>query len=178
MIKGKKGLTSGLFVILIFMFLFGLFSLFSAKMWNEYNDNIQAAPNSTISQDVKDDINDLGVFFSWGDYLFVIFFVALLVSYLISAVTIPTRQTIFFLIFVVFVVLVTVLAMVFSNSWEFILSGDVFTAEIESFKFTTFFMKYFPFFTAGIGLFGGVLFFARKFIFQRETDEGGVMIGR
>lgn len=170
--KGKKGLASGILVIMIVMFLSAFTSLLALAMANEFYDVIDNVDNETISQDVKDQIVDNTGFMFWGDKLFVMLFVVLLVSYLISSATLEVQRPIMLLLFFGMLVLTTVLAMWLSNSWTYVLQDPLLSAAVENLKFTDYFMRYLPFITFIIGIGGAVIFYGRKTTSFSEGSGG------
>lgn len=164
MSKNKKGLASGILVIMIVMFLSAFMSLVALVMANEFTDTLNEISNETISQDTKDKIVDNTGFMFWGDKLFVMLFIVLLVSYLISSSTLEVQRPVFLLLFFGMLVITTVLAMWLSNSWTYVLQDPLLAKAAENMKFTDYFMTYLPFITFIIGIFGAVIFYGRKTI--------------
>ena len=160
----KKGLVSGLVILTIVLFIFGLFSVLSLKMWNDTNEILQTQSNETISQGVKDKINEFTPVMKWSDKLFVMFFIVLLISYIISSISVPVEKPVFFIIFMGFLVFFTGLSMILSNTWAFIMSDANFNSLVSDFQFTNFFMVNYPVIVFFIGVIGGILFYGRKFV--------------
>lgn len=160
--KGKKGLASGIIAVIVVLFLFGLFSLIAITGWNEFNSTIQGLDNATVSQDVKDNIDGLGDFTGWADKLFIMVFVALLIGYMVTSFTVSTDKTIFIVLFFIFLIFSSIIAMIFSNGWAYLISNANFVTAASELPFTTWFMTYLPIITFFMGLIGGVIFYARK----------------
>lgn len=158
----KKGLASGIIAIALLMFIFAFSSIISITMWIEVNDNIQNLDNTTVPQDVKDKIDDLTSKILWADKLFVLFFVLLLIAYLISASTIPVDKPIFLIVFMFLLIFTTIISMVLSNSWKYLIEHPNFIASAQELPFTTWFMQYLPIIVFFIGLLGALIFYNRQ----------------
>ncbi len=160
--RGKKGLASGIIAVIVVLFLFGLFSLLAITGWNQFNNTIQGLENSTVSQEVKDNIDELGDFTGWADRLFILVFVALLVGYIVTSFTLTTDKTIFIVLFFIFLIFSSIIAMIFSNGWAYLIANANFVSAASELPFTTWFMTYLPLITFFMGLIGGIIFYARK----------------
>ncbi|MCK4522457.1 MAG: hypothetical protein KAU20_07830 [Nanoarchaeota archaeon] len=161
--KNKKGnLAIETIMIMLALFIFALCSILSITAWNVFDDSIQNMDNETVSQDVKDQISGLGYLVLWGDKLFVIFFVILLISYIIASVTLPIEKPIYLIIFLVILVFITIVAMILSNSWAYLIENPNLIAAAGELKFTDFFMTYLPIIMFIIGIIGALLFYTRK----------------
>ncbi len=171
MFRGKKGLATGIIAIMVVMFISAFMSLIALVMANEFTETINAVPNETISQDVKDTIADNTGFMFWGDKVFVMLFIVLLISYLISSATLEVQKPIFLLLFFGVLILTTVLAMWLSNSWTYILQDPLLSAAAENLKFTDYFMQYLPIITFIIGICGAVIFYGRTTGFSKGGGE-------
>lgn len=158
----KKGLSSGIVLFTLLMFIFALGSLFSLTLWNQFNNTIQSMDNETIGQNVKDQIQDLGSRLLWADKLFVFFYVALLVSYLISASSMNTDDPTFIIVFIGVLIFVTIMAMFISNAWAYLIENPNFVSAASNLSFTNYVMKYYPIITFIVGVVGAVIFYARK----------------
>jgi len=164
----KKGLATGLLVIVIFMFVFALMSLLSITLFDEFNGSIQNMDNETISPAVKAKIELLRDKMLWGDKLFAFFFVALLIAYLISSVTITTENPEYLFIFFILILLTSLLCMVFSNTWAFMIEQPNFVVAATELSFTNYILSYYPIFMFLTGILGAGLFYARK-----KSGNGG-----
>lgn len=160
--KNKKGLASGILVIMIVMFISAFCSLLALVMANQFTETMNGISNETISQEVKDKIVDNTGFMFWGDKLFVMLFIVLLVSYLISSSTLEVQRPIMLLLFFGMLILTTFLAMWLSNSWTYVLQDPLLKAASENLKFTDYFMRYLPFIVFIVGIAGAVIFYGRK----------------
>jgi hypothetical protein len=168
MFKNKKGLASGILAIIIVMFIFALCSLIALKGWNEFNDSIQSISDDIIEPDIKQNIDNLSYIFDWGDKVFVMLFIALLISYLISSVTLPAEKPIFFLIFIGVLIITCILAMGISNMWDVLGNIDILQEEAATMTFTNWFMGLLPFITLFVGIAGGIIFYSKP-----KTDDAG-----
>lgn len=166
----KKGLMLGLFALMIVLFIASIFSLMALYGWNTFNDAIQDTDNESIAPDVKEDIDNLSWLVNWNDKIFVLIFIVLMVSYLISSVTVPVDRPIFYIIFVFVLILFTTLAMFISNTWQYIISQPDFINAASQLSFTDWIMNYFPYVVFFIGISGGLLFYIRS----RTQSTGGV----
>lgn len=176
LIKNKKGLASGILVIMIVMFLSAFMSLISLTMANEFLDTIDNVSNDTIAQETKDLIRDSTGFMFWGDKLFVMLFMVLLIAYLISSMTLEVNQPLFFILFCFVLVITTILAMWLSNAWTYVLQDEILAAAATNLKFTDYFMRYLPIITFIIGICGAVIFYARGKT-EFSTGSGGATDG-
>lgn len=167
--KNKKGLASGIIVILVVMFLSAFMSIIALVMANKFTETINNVSNETISQYTKDLIVENTGFMFWGDKLFVMLFIVLLIAYLISSMTLEVQQPLFFVLFAFVLILTTVLAMWLSNAWTYILQDPLLAAAATNLKFTDYFMTYLPIITFIIGICGAVIFYARG---QTEFTTG------
>jgi uncharacterized membrane protein len=172
MSKNKKGLASGLLALIVLMFMFGLSSLLAITMWTEFDNSIQNMDNSTVAPEVKEAIHDLGSKMLWGDKLFAFLFVAMLIAYIISSVTIPTDAPEYLFVFIIFLILVSVLCMIFSNTWAYMIEQPNFVEAAVELPFTNYVMNYYPIFAFIIGVLGAGLFFAR-----RKTGDNSFAFG-
>lgn len=168
----KKGLVTGLFVLIVFLFLFAFTSMIAYVAWQEVNTTIQNTPNSTINQPTKDKITTLTVWFTWADPLFVWLFIVLILSYLVSATTTPTQSPFFFIVFCILLVVTTIIAMIFSNAWQFVFEHPSFVTAAGEFYFTNFFMTYFPFINFFVGIGGALLFYGRTRVESKNLGGG------
>ena len=159
--KNKKGLASGILVIMIVMFLSAFMSLISLVMADQFLNTINAVSNETIAQETKDLITANTGFMFWGDKLFVMLFMVLLVAYIISSMTLEINQPLFFLLFCFVLVLTTILSMWLSNAWTYVLQDPLLAEAATNLKFTDYFMRYLPIITFIIGICGAVIFYAR-----------------
>lgn len=169
----KKGLATGIIALTIFIFIFAITSLFALKMWNETNEVIQNLDNETVPQNVKDKIDALTSKMEWGDKLFMLFFVLLLASYIISSVTIPVDRPIFFFIFIIVLIFTTIIAMFLSNSWQYLIDSTIFANEVGSLTLTSFVMRYLPIISFVIGIVGAILFYSRNFLNPQTGQTDG-----
>jgi hypothetical protein len=162
----NKGLTNSLVAVTIVLFTFALLFIFARAVWTPFNTQIQNLDSSIADNITKDKIDDLGIYLTWGDKLFTIFLVVLLVAYLVTSFTLPAQNSWMFLLFIGFLVLITFLAMVLSNSWTYMLSDPVFSAYSGDVPVTDYVLRHFPVFIFLVGIVGGVIFYSR-------SNEGG-----
>ena len=167
---GKKGLATGIIALVLFMFVFALMSLLALTLWDNFEAGINSIDNSTIDQTVKDQIHTLRSKLLWGDTLFVFMFIALLISYLISSVTIPTDNPEYLFVFMILLILTCVVAMIISNSWAYMIAQPDFVTAATELPFTTYFIKYYPIFTFLIGVIGAAIFYGRR---NKESSSFG-----
>src|SRR6056297_1690678 len=122
----NKGLANGLIAIMILLFVFGFISVLVIKIHSEWSGAINDLDESVASDETKLLIsqNTQGIFLL--DKLFTIFLIVLLISYLVTSFTLPTKNAWFFLLFIGFLIIITVVAMVLSNSWTYMLSNPFF----------------------------------------------------
>lgn len=175
--KGKRALASGILVIMIVMFFAAFASVISLVMANEFTKTINSQSNETIPQDVKDAIASNTQFMNWGDKLFVMLFIVLLLTYIISSMTIEVNQPIFLFLFMGILVFVCFLAMWLSNSWEWIMQDADIALAAKDLKFTDHFMRNLPIITFIIGIMGAVLFYGRKAADFSSGGSGGDISG-
>ncbi len=166
----KKALTSGILIIMIVMFISAFTSLLALVMASQFTETIDNIPNETVSQEVKDKIVDNTGFMFWGDKIFVMLFVVLLLAYLISSMTLPVQRPIFLLLFFFMLIFTTILAMWLSNSWTYILQDPLLAQAATHLKFTDHFMKNLPIITFVIGVMGAAIFYGRQ---QTSFSSGG-----
>jgi glucan phosphoethanolaminetransferase (alkaline phosphatase superfamily) len=168
MFNNKKGLATGLIALILVMFVFALFSLLSITLWDQFETTIGSIDNETIGQNVKDQIGELRSKILWGDKLFVFTFVAMLIAFLISSVTIPTDAPEYLFVFAIILILTSVMAMVMSNTWAYMIEQPNFVSAALELPFTNYFIKYYPIYTFLTGILGAGLFYGRK-----KFDGGG-----
>jgi len=178
--KSKRGLANGIMTVMIVLFLFGLFSLLAITGWNQVFNTIDSLDNATVSQDVKDKIDDLGGFTGWADKLFILVFIALLVGYMVTSFTLSSDKTVYIVFFFLFLILSSIVAMILSNGWAYLINNVNLIAAAGELPFTTWFLTYLPVITFFMGLIGGVIFYARKQTaapsgnsFNVDFEEGG-----
>jgi hypothetical protein len=173
--NNKKGLATGLIALMLVLFVMALSNLAALYMWNTTNAQLQNMSNDSISQDVKDKIDDkVTPFMSWGDKLFVILFIILLLGYIITSVTLPVDRPIFLFVFFFILIFITIIAMIISNSWAYLIENPNLVSAASSLKFTDWFMKYLPMIVFFTGIVGGILFYGRK---QKSFEGGGNISG-
>lgn len=172
----KKGLATGIVVLMIGLFIFAVISLFTMTLWNQFNDVIQSADNSSILPESKENIDELGAYMLWNDKIFVILFIVMLVAYLISSVTLPVDLPIFLILFFFVLVILTVLAMLLSNLWAVFIENPFLALSLDDLKFTDYFMRFLPMITFFTGLLGAVLFYSRSSS-GGESQGGGNVRG-
>jgi len=133
-------------------------------------------PEDFVDNSTKQEIHDLEVYLLWTDQIFILLYIVLLAGYLISAVTITVDRPIFMIVFGFVLVVITVLSMVLSNAWAFMISQPNFFEAAQDLGFMSFVMRYFPVITFFIGIIGGLLFYSRAKVFtsgesRRDTFE-------
>jgi hypothetical protein len=162
-----------LYVVIIFtMFFFAISSVISITGWNKVTESINNIDNETIQQDVKDKINNLDFITSWADKLFVISFIVMLLIYIGTASLATTDNPIIVFLLLGLNVLVTIISMVLSNAWTWIIGNTNFSNAAQYLDVTGFFMRYFPIITFFVGFLGIIIFYARKKI-SFQTTSGG-----
>ena len=167
---GKKGLATGIIALILLMFIFALTSLLSLTLWDHFETGVNFIGNETIPQNVKDQIHDLRSKMLWGDTLFVFMFIALLISFLISATTIPTDSPEYLFVFMIILIMTCVMAMIMSNTWAYMIAQPDFITAATELPFTTYFIKYYPIFTFLIGVIGAAIFYGRR---NKESSSFG-----
>lgn len=172
--KGRKGLASGIIVIMAVMFTAAFLSILAVIMATQFENTINAVPNESISQDIKDQIAQNTTFMDWGDKLFVMLFLVLLLTYIISSITIPVQHPLYLVLFMVLLIFVCFIAMWLSNSWVYIMQDPLISSAAEQLKFTDYFMRYLPIITFIIGVMGAVIFYGRK---RTQFSSGGDISG-
>lgn len=172
--KNKKGLATGILVLMIVMFLSAFMSILALAMANQFTTTLNSVDNETISQTVKDQIVNNTGFMFWGDKIFVMLFVVLIISYIITSATLEVQRPIYLLLFFGMLVFTTLLAMWLSNSWVYILQEPTLAAAAQNLKFTDYFMRYLPFITFIAGIMGAVIFYGRK---TTSFTQGGETSG-
>lgn len=158
----NKGLTNSLVAIIVVLFVFGLSSLLAVTIWTPFNKVVQDMDSSMTDNSTKERVDGLTKYIDWGDKLFTFLLIALLIAYLITSFTLPAQNAWLFLIFIGFLVLVTLLAMLLSNSWTYILSDPGFSSYAGHVPITDYVLRHFPVFTFLIGIVGGVIFYSRS----------------
>lgn len=160
--NNKKGLASGLIAFISVLLSFAIITIVVIVVWTNYNSNIQDMDESIVSNITKQDISELTLFVSWGDELFMWLFIALLISYMISAATIPPSQPVYFLLFMAFLAVIVLTTMILSNAWVVISNQPEFVTAVGTLPITNYILTYFPTITFFVGLIGAVIFFTRK----------------
>lgn len=170
--KHKKGLVGGLIAVMLVLFLFAVMSLVYLTMWNNYNGVIQDMPEDFVDNSTKQEIDDLSIYLLWTDNIFVLLYIVLVAAYLISSVTLPVDRPILMIVFAFSLILITILAMLFSNAWSYMISQPNFIEAAEELGFMTFVLRYFPVITFFIGVTGGLLFYSRSRVFTAQENRG------
>lgn len=143
-------------------------SLISLAGWKQVDSIFQNADNDTIAPHVKAEISELSGFMGWGDNIFVLFFIALLIGFMVTSFSISTDKTIYIALYLVFLIFTSIIAMIVSNGWSYLIANPNLAAAAAELPFTTWFLTYLPIITFFMGLIGGVIFYARK----RENPTG------
>jgi len=164
----KKGLANGLIAFVLVLFIFSIAGLFAFKVWDGFTTQINSASNDTISQYDKDRINSLDSYIGWTPKLFVTLFIVLMIGYIITSATLPVSNEVYLLVFIGFLILITFVAMLLSNTWEFMIQQPNMIAELTNLKAIDYVMNYFPVITFLTGVIGAVIFYTRK-----ATGMGG-----
>jgi len=167
--KNKKGLASGIIAIMAVMFTSAFLSVIALVMADQFTQVINSQSNETIPQDVKDKIAENTQFMNWGDKLFVMMFVVLLLTYIISSMTLPVMRPIFLLLFMGLLIFVCFIAMWLSNAWVYIMQEGFIATAAQSLPFTDYFMRNLPVITFIIGIMGAAIFYGRK---QEDFSSG------
>ena len=157
----NKGLYRGTLAVIIVLFMFAILSTFGLVLWDGVNNAFQNLDEDIADNETKQKIDDLTTYMLWSDTLFIWFFIAILISYLISASVSPVDRPVFILIFLGMLIFVTMLAMIFSNAWNTMTSIDVLSGALEDLTFTDWVMRFFPVITFVIGIIGGIIFYSR-----------------
>jgi len=168
----KKGLASGLLALMLVLFVVALASLFTVKIWGEFTGAINDVDNSTISPDVKADIEGLTMYINWADKIFVTLFIVLLIGYIVTSATLPVSQEVWLLFFIGFLIMATFFAMILSNTWAFMILQPDLVSALSELKAIDYVMSYFPAIVLLIGVIGAVIFYTRK-----STGSGGGSAG-
>ena len=169
----NKGLTNSLLTIFVLLFSFAFVSVLVLAVHGEWSDLINGLPSDVASEHVKDQIidNTKGIFLL--DTFFVIFIVVLIIAYLITSFTLPTQNAWFFLLFAGFLIIVTIAAMIFSNSWSYIISDPFFSSAVGDVPITDYVLRHFPLFVFFTGVIGGVIFYSRSREDSFSGNSGG-----
>ena len=173
----SKGLAQSLIAITVVLFVFAFLFIVVKAVWTPFNANIQSLDSSVADNETKAKIDGLTSYINWGDKLFTFFLVALLVAYIITSFTLPAQNSWLFLLFVGFLVLVTLLAMILSNSWTYMLSDPIFSSYAADVGVTDYVLRHFPVFVFLVGLVGGVIFYSRSREDSGFIDQGGMSGG-
>lgn len=172
----RKGLASGLLAVMFLLFTLAFFSLLGLTMWNQVNSTFQSMDNETISPAIKEKINNLSFVMNWGDKIFVLVFLALFIGFIITSFTMPTNDTVFFIIYMLFLVFISIIAMILSNGWHYLVNNPNFMTAASSLTFTNWFMSYQPIVVFVTGILGGLIFYSRKNS-NPSVGVGGVDFG-
>lgn len=167
MIHNKKGLLNGMIAFMFVLFFMAVLSIIATSMWTKTNAVFQGLDSSIASNETKTKINNAGEIMYYGDYFFLYTFIALLIGYLITASVSNIANPIYVIIFLATLIILTLIAMILSNSWTYILSNPN-ISEQENYKYTDFIMTYFPIITFFIAIIGLVIYFTR-----RNRGDGG-----
>jgi len=170
----KKGLATGIIVITAVLFLVAMSGLVSITMWSHFNTAVQAQDNETISQEVKDQIDDLSYIVLWSDKLFLFTVVALVIGFLISATTIPADQPLYLILYAGILLILTFVAMILSNGWTYLANNPNFVGALADMTLTEYIMKYYPVVIFFTGIAGGLIFYGRR---QNDITVGGKIDG-
>lgn len=163
----KGGITGFLIIMILALFTIAFSSLLANTMWNTANDEIQSLPNETVSQEIKDEINELTTLEDISDKAFVITFVLLLIAYIFVAALSETENKIFFLLSVILLIILTILAMILSNAWQYLVENPTLSSAAADLTFTGFFMRFFPLIVFLVGIIGAIIYYGR-------THSGGM----
>jgi len=175
----NKGLAYSLFVIIGLLFLFGICALVGLTGWFLVNDTVQNMDNETVRPDVKVKINEYTDVMLWSDKIFIMFFVALIIGFMVTSFTISTDNTIYIILYFIFLVFISLFSMVISNGWHYLINNPNFIDAAAELSFTNYVFKYMPIIVFMMGLIGGVLFYARKkksdssYNVDYPSNEGG-----
>jgi len=176
-LRARKGNIVSIIFIMAIMFIVGLMGLLSITMWNNFNNIVQNVDNESIPQNVKDQIDDLDIVSKFADKLFTLIFVVVLILYLIIAAISPRDKPIFFIFFAILLIFGTVVCMIFSNTWAFLIEQDVFSAAALDLPFTDFFMRFYPVIMLIIGVLGAILYYSRSSDTLDAGSGGGDKFG-
>jgi len=171
----KKGMLAGIIALLIVVFMVAISFLVSLQFWIEIEEVMLNTTDSAISQSAKDNIELIRpAVFGPFDYFFAFLLVALLISYIVTSVTLPTDRPVFLIIFLGFLVIITIIAMFLSNGWAYIAEHPNFVDAIDELSITDWFMRYLPYVVFFTGISGAVLFYSRK---SQDFTGGGDKFG-
>lgn len=169
LLTNNKGLIGGLIAFMSVIFFMAVISIIATQMWTQTNQAFQNLDNNTASPEVKAKISHYGQIMYYGDYFIIYTFIALFIGYLITSAVSNTSNPIFLLIFLGVLIFVTLVAMMLSNAWKFMLSQD-FITEQENYKLTDFILTYFPIITFFTGITGIIIFYSRR---NNNVPTGG-----
>lgn len=175
-LQNKKGLGYDIIILMIVLFITAFCTILGVIMKTEFISWLNSTSNTTIEPAIKTKIINNTAFMNWGDYLFVITFIILLLAFLISSFTLPVQKPIFFFLFVGVLIFVCVLAMWLSNSWDYILQFPSMKSAAAELSFTSYVMKHLPIFVFITGIAGAIIFYSRKET-SFETGGGGETSG-
>ena len=158
----KRGLANGLIAIFSLLLVFAFVSAIVIPIGSKWQEAINNIPSDIVDDYTKEQIISNTNQLSWVDKAFTLFLIALLISYLVTSFTLPVKSAWIFLLFVGFLVVVSFVAMIFSNSWTFMLSDPFFDGVTDSIPITDFVLRNFPYFIFLVGVVGGVVFYGRS----------------
>lgn len=159
----NKGLLASIVVLIIILFLLGVFGLFVRYIWSHVETVVDDLPADVAANYTKLEIQEKITPISYyPDKLFVYVFIALLIAYIISAVSIPPENAVFLVVFFFILIFLSVFAMILSNGWVYLTTQTDLSAVVTDLPFTDFFMKFMPFITFFTGVIGAMLFYTRN----------------
>lgn len=160
--NNKKGLASSLLVFTILLFTVGVVSLLCLFIWSHYMEAINGLDSELASDTTKAEIANAGAKLLIFDKLFVTLYVALLIGFIISASTLPATEILSIFVYIIFLIAVTVIAMLLTNTMDFIATETVLSASTGEVPIMLNILKFLPYSTFFIGVLGAVIFYSRQ----------------
>lgn len=164
--KNKKGYIQDMIMIIVFLFVFATSTFFAMVVYNEYRDKTADTMEETEVQKsiVSDAIRTLNIM----DYMFLMLFMGLTISTIVTAFFIRSHPVLFVLsIILLFVILI--LAVTFSNVFEKISQQPSMANATNTYTIIPEIMGKLPLYIFGVFVLVALAFFAKA-----KMEEGGL----
>lgn len=148
--------------MLVTFFVFVLFFGFSFVIWENYVDQIAALPNTTVSDRVETQIDDLSVVFNFMDSIVPFFFLALWGSVIFFAIRETPDHPFFYIISMASLLILTLFSIMLTDLGTLIFDQSIFTPIIDNISNSLFFVNNYHYISFGVMLISLTIYYSRN----------------
>ncbi len=160
--RNKKGQAVDIMFVVVFFFVFMLFSSMAYFFWANFNAEIQALPEDVIDNGTKEKINKMTNTWFFLDNIIPFFFIGLWGLVFLSSLTLNPEHPAFFIFAIITLTLTTFVAIIFVDVGTTLFNNPTLKAFTDQLNNINFFMKNYHYISFVMGLISTVFFFSRR----------------